>query len=251
MKPLITLYRPEQRGDRWFARADVNARGERIELTASASTRLAQVAQNWYNRASSWVSQWIKLEGFDERQPVDLGAGVFADVPAIAHEVATSIQAIPHDPEIEAAADLYRAALVGNLEALSDMDQIIVHAQTDERAAEALEMLQLVDMAARAREALPLSRVFYDASRGEPDARKVVAALREMTSTSATRLEWCIDDYQECGPGQICTDLQCACADEIGARIIQPTGSNNIRRLRPSLDEPMLRIYQAISAVYG
>jgi hypothetical protein len=249
--PLITIYAPVRRGGRLIARADVRAKGELIELQATASNKLAGRARNWFNRAASWLGRWIKLEGFNGGAELELGRGVFADLPEVAYQLASSPAAIPYDEDVSAGVELYYAAGAGHPLAIEQISNtVLAAAQGDPLALEAVDTLQIIEAAATRRHTLPYAQLFVDAAAGRPEAIKVLAALRETGDGGATRIEWSLDDYEH-DPALACGDVTCACADSIGARIVQPRRGDRVRRVRPNLDRPMLYTFQAITAAHG
>jgi len=249
--PLITIYRPVRRGDRWIARADVNTRGELIELQATASDRLANHARGWYNRAANWLGRYVQLKnGTEPRIMPEPGRGVFADLPQISYAVAN--QAIPFDEEVAAAADLFFAAQAGHGPALRAIQSAQAGAELgDEAAIEAIETLSLIEAASQRQTLMPVASLFLAAGAGDRDANKVLAALRETSAGAPTRIEWDVDEYMS-EPHMLCSDIACACADEIGARIICPSARfGQVRRVRRSLEAPMLYTFRLIAAAYG
>ncbi len=244
----ITLYKPQRRGGRWIARADVDVRGQRIELQATASDELFQRARDWYNRAAHYLGRWVRFAGTSN--PADPGKGAFSDLLQVCHELVTSPIAVVHDEDVEAAADLYYAAAAGEPMALEQLALIEQHARADRRAHEALGDLHLIDCAIYDRERLPMARIFHGAAKGDRDAIKVLAALREVSPRDTPiRIEWSVDEYISDGPRWLCGDVIAACHDEIGARLANPYHTTpRVHHVRPGLDVPMLRLYHAILA---
>ena len=250
--PLITIHRPRMKGGRWISRADIIARGERIQLEASASPKLAKRARDWFNRGAAFVSQWIRF--VDQPEDSEAGRGVFADMPEVAYEVATSVDAIPYDENVKCAADLHHQCELGVAEALQQVANINQAAASgDPMALEALNLLELVHCCCHERHELPMAHVFCDAAAGDPHARQVICALREVSPCPGTHLSWSMDDY--CGepPGSLCGNVVVACGDEIGARLATSRQRNKPihRTVRPTLEPAMLRTFNAILANYG
>jgi hypothetical protein len=245
--PPITLYKPRLSGGRWVARADVNVRGQRIELQAVASDKLFHQARDWYNRAAHYLGRWATFGG--PGKPDDPGKGVFSDLPQVCHELLTSAAAVVHDDDVAAAADLYFAASSGDPSAQERMSLIEQQASHDRHAYEALGDLYLIDCVLHQRDRLPLARICYGAAQRDPDALKVIAAMREVSPcTQPVQIEWNVDEYISDGPRWLCGDVIAACHDEIGARLINPRTGPVVHHVRPGLDVPMLRMYQAILA---
>ena len=246
-RPVITIYRPVQQGTRLVARADIQARGENIELQVTASDGLARRARDWYNRAAAWAGRWLK---YVDHTP-EPGRGVFADLPQVAHELANS-RAIYYDVDARAAAALYRRLEEGQASAQEQLNAIVVDAQsgvTD--AADALELVMLCECASRSRHRLPMQSIFCDAAYGNTHAHQVLAALREVTPTCGpVRLSWHQDEYLDATPDRIAYVVAEVCADEIGARLVAPAQYDHVRYVRPNL-EPMVRTFQSIAAAYG
>jgi hypothetical protein len=247
-EPMITIYQPQRSGDRWVARADIVAKGEKIELAATASHGLARRAGDWYNRGAHFLSKWVQYRG--EAAP---GMGVFGDLAEVAYNVASSQQAIPYDEDIEAAAAVFAGCCGGEPEALEQAGRIAELAPKDELAACAWEKLQLIDRVIHTRDQLPLAHIFAGAHRGDPDAQEVIAALRatrpRVAASSPVRLGWHVEDYLS-DRERLSPDLEEAANDEFGARIVRPHG-RTVRRVRPSLAAPMLRTYQQLLSAYA
>ena len=246
-QPPITLYKPRRSGKGWIARADVDVRGQRIELQAVASDELVGRAKDWYNRAAHYLGRWVTFAGTSN--PDDPGKGAFSDLLQVCHELVTSPLAVVHDEDIAAAADLYFAATSGDPMAQQQIAYIEQRHQRDAVAHEAWSDLHLIDCALHSRERLPMPRILLAASQGEPDALKVIAALREVEpNEQPVRIEWSVDEYVSDGPRWLCGDVIAACHDEIGARLINPRSKPVVHHVRAGLDVPMLRFYQAILA---
>ena len=245
--PPITLYRPQRSGAGWVARADVNVRGQRIELQAVASDKLFSQARDWYNRAAHYLGRYVHFAG--TKNPDDPGKGAFSDLVQVAHELLESPIAVVHDDDVSAAADLYFAAAAGAPGAQQQLALIEQHAQTDRRAYDAMSDLQLIDCAMYDRERLPMARIVHDAAAGDRNALKVIAALREVSPRDQpVRIQWSVDEYVSDGPKWLCGDVIAACHDEIGAALVRPRDRAVVHHVRPGLDVPMLRFYQALLA---
>ncbi len=245
--PPITLYKPQRSGGRWVARADVNVRGQRIELQATASDQLFTKARDWYNRAAHYLGRFVHFAG--TQNPDDPAKGVFSDLVQVCHELVESPVAVVHDDDVSAAADLYFAAAAGAPEAQQQLAMIEQNASTDRHAYNAMSDLQLIDCAMYDRERLPMARILRDAAAGNADALKVIAALREVSPREQpVRIEWSVDEYVSDGAKWLCGDVIGACHDEIGAALVRPRNHAVVHRVRPGLDAPMLRFYQALLA---
>ncbi len=256
-QPLITIYRPEQKGNQWIARADVNLHGDTIELRATASDRLAKRARDWYSRASNWVSKWVELKGFKRPDKAQIGKGVFCDVPAIAHELGKPEHRV-HDSDVDHAATLYQGCLQGRREALEQLECIVMSAPYDPLAAEAADHIRLVQTALHERASLPIQAIMGDAIAGVPHARKLLAALHATAVHDApVRLTWSQDDYLN-DRESLASDLKAA---TVGQRLLSPPTSRGGRyqRVRPALARraqaellqmPMLRTFQQMDQAY-
>lgn len=248
MQPMITIYEPQKKGNRWTARADIVAKGEKIELQATASDRLARRAEGWYNRGAHFLSKWVQYRGSGTAP----GEGVFGNLAEVAHGVAHSGHAIPYDPDIENAAVLFAGCSSGDESSLAQAEHIARMAPSDETAARAWQKLQLIDEIIHTRESLPLATIFAGAHGGDDGAQQLVAALRATRSRlhaqSPVRLGWHVEDYLD-DHERLTPDLEDATNDELGARIVRPHG-RTVRRVRPSMQAPMLRTYQQILAAY-
>ena len=275
-QPLITIYKPQQQGDRWIARADIQARGEQIELQATASNSLASRAQNLYNRASNWLAQYMRYEpsvasfgqrreaGPDYAAMASLSTGVFGDLPLPSWQLATA-RAIPYDEDVREAVAKVRRAGAGDPIAIDELNIIVQDAATgDPDARDARETVELVLDAIQRPEQLDMPRVFRDAAKGEPKAKKTIAALKEvLPCEQPTRLTWSMDEYESLEVEELGAELLCACGDEIGARLAEPwlasmfitpeyipagTAAGRVRLVRPGWDSAMVEAYQGMLA---
>lgn len=248
--PPITLYKPQRSGGRWIARADITVRGQRIELQAVASDKLFRQARDWYNRAAHYLGRYVQFSGPGKQE--DPGKGVFSDLPQVCHELLNSPIAVVHDEDVAAAADLYFAAAAGEPVAQQQFALIEQRAPSDRHAYDALSDLHLIDCALYDRERLPMARIFHGAASGDPDALKVIAALRVVSPREQpVRIQWSVDEYISDGPKWLCGDIISACHDDIGAQLTSHRERAAVHHVRPGLDVPMLRIFQAILARYS
>lgn len=241
-EPIVTVYAPERHGDRWTARAEVRARGELVELTATASDRLARQAASWYHRGERALRQWVQYRGGAEP-----GAGAFGALGELGAELAMMV---PADPEADAAAQLLASCAAGDPAALEHASRIAELADSDADAARALELLAAVDEAATC-SPYEVPALFARAHSGEGRARALLGCLHALRPPSAcpVRLSYDVADYLA-DADALRGDLCGACADEFGARILAPHG-RTARRVRPSLVQPMLRTFQLAAAYRG
>lgn len=239
-RPKIKVYRPQRRGDTWLLRADIEIAGERIELQANASAALSDHARNWYNRAAARFAESV---GYDR-----YGTGVFADVPSVASAMGYA-PVVPRDDDISSAARLYFAGGKGDPEAEQLIEDIYDRAWCDSAAQNALDCLMLIESAMFDRDQLDMGAVMLDAAAGSPHARRVLAALYQVsTAAEPTRLSWWIDDYVG-NPERMVCDLTLAAGDEVYARLVSPELAAGVRRVRPGLP-PMLRTWAELQGCF-
>lgn len=248
MEPLVTIYEPERHGDRWVARADIHARGEHVQLLATASDRLASRARHLYDRAAGFVSRWVQYRGTGEP-----GKGIFGTLPAIGHALANDGGALLCcDPTIEDAAALFGACGCGDPLAVEQLARIEKDAEHDADAAAALEAVHYVAQvcACAQQGAIPMADVFAGANAGDPDACRILSTLRATRprADAPVCIRWDCEDYLE-RDGELQENLADATRDELGARIMRP-GALTARRIRPSYHGPMLRTYHQILSAW-
>jgi len=222
--PALQLYRPRRQVDRWILRADVNVAGERIELQANASSRLADQAKSWWNQ---WAQRFAKRFGV-----VDAGMGVFADVPAVASAIGHR-SVVPRDDRITAAAQLYFAGAQGDACAHDQIVRLYDHARFNPASRALLEDMHLIELALFERHRLPMRQLLFDAAMGSPHAQKVLCALYQVSEDPGpVRLSWWVDDYVHC-PDKLMRDACSAAGDEVYARLVTPTRDGGVRRVAP------------------
>ena len=210
-RPLITVYRPTRNGDRWTARADIHARGETIELQATASNRLVDKARHWYALAADWLEREIAFQGFDAQAGC---RGAFCDLPSVAKKL-SSLSVTPLDEDVEHAAELYARSMQGNAEAAEQISAIAQAAGYDPMAADALAHLELVKTATTAR--WPVDTVATHAAAGDARAQKMMAALAAVRRAPVS-LSWSQDDYLQ-DHDKLVHNLQLAASDQVRRRL--------------------------------
>ena len=247
--PMITMYRPVKEGDRWLARADIVARGELIELQATASDQLAQRARGWFNQAAQWVSQWIS---YADGPPERLGVGVFGDLPVVATEVAQALTALPgREPVMQTAQDLYSAASADDQFAIQRIADIENRAVAGDTSA-----LELHNAICLMREAMadPMSPwglagfsigpIIAGAAAGDPAALQRFSALRNMSPAMPARIQYSVDEYCSCGDG--CEHMA---GDVIGASLYEMLSPRRriVHRVAPGRYRPAIEAFRAIN----
>lgn len=268
----VVIYAPVQnaRTGRWTGRAVLHTRhGETIELAATGSDALYQAARGLVNNVAQWIQQHYEYVPAQRRASFDgsgfghipgtagrfgqrasnlqlgeqpgiafdddegPGRGLFSVLPVVAGQLARAPVA-PADDDVTAAAETARRARAGDPGAVAAVGMIYEQAAGGDAAArDAVETLEIVDLAITRPEAIDVGRVMTDAAGGNDCARKHLAALREVAERCPTRIEWQCEDYAGRSDEELVADVLCAVTDHIEARCVSPCLRRSAGRSAP------------------
>lgn len=246
MQPLVTLYRPKLEGNRWIARADVSAGGETVELTATASDKLAKRAASWYNQAAEYISQWVQ---FADEAPERLGVGAFGDLPIVAHEVGSTLASIPQaPPAFEQATDLAISAATNPQAQLRLSELESLAGAGDKEAAATYHAACLLGQACNGAWPLWQGAVIGGTMSGDITSAGMYRAMRRLGPIEPARVRYSADDYARCGcqAGELSRDVIGATLVELSSPMRAP-----LHVVRPYQYRAAIDAFRSMAAHHG